>query len=199
MTKDLKLAEAGELLRRNQHSVKVAAVTALVVAMSAWTSCSARAIAKDAESGIQEAAAIRVTATRFSRQFIPATTGETDEWARTTTEAADFGTPEALKVATAQTVSRIAEVAGLSTARASFSPVEAVGLAETRNMGDLIFQPATFGLRLEGNGTISAVSRVILRLPPSTEITALSLAGDTDELKATFQLAVYQPAGGAQN
>jgi hypothetical protein len=199
MMKDLKLAEAGELLSRNQHAAKLAAVTALVVAMSTWTSCSARAITKDAEKGIKEAAAIRVTATRFSQQFMPATTGETDEWARTTAEAAEFGTPEALKVATAQTVSRIAETAGLSRARASFSSADAVGLANTRNMGDLVFQPGTFGLRLEGSGTISAVSRVILRLPPSTEITSLSLAGDTDELKATFQLAVYQPAGGAQN
>lgn len=197
--KDPRLADAGKFLQRNQHAAKLAAVTALVVAMSAWTSCSARAIANEAEAGIEEAAAIRVTATRFSQQFVPATTGETDEWARTTAEAAEFGTPEALKVATAQTVSRIAETAGFSRARASFTPVEAVGLAETRNMGDLIFQPATFGLRLEGNGTISAVSRVILRLPPSTEITSLSLAGDSDALKATFQLAVYQPAGGAQN
>lgn len=197
--KDLKLAEAGAFLRQNRHAAKMAAVTALVVAMSAWTSCSARAIAKEAEVEIEEATAIRVTATRFSQQFMPATMGETDEWARTTTEAAEFGAPEALKVATAQTVSRIAETAGMSRARASFSPVEAVGLAVTRNMGDLVFQPATFGLRLEGNGTIPAVSRVILRLPPSTEITSLSLAGDTDELKATFQLAVYQPAGGAQN
>jgi hypothetical protein len=197
--KDLKLAQAGEFLTRNQHAAKLAAVTALVVAMSAWTSCSARAISKEAEVSIAEATAIRVTATRFSQQFMPATTGETDEWARTTAEAAEFGTPEALKVATAQTVSRIAETAGFSRARASFSPVEAVGLAETRNMGDLVFQPATFGLRLEGTGTISAVSRVILRLPPSTEITSLSLAGDSDELKATFQLAVYQPAGGSQN
>jgi hypothetical protein len=199
MMKDLKLESAGEFLRRNQHSAMMTGVTALVVAMSAWTSCSARTIAKDAEARIGEAAAIRATATRFSQQFMPATTGETDEWARTTAEAAEFGTPEALRVATAQTVSRIGEVAGLSTARASFTPVEAVGLAETRNMGDLVFQPATFGLRLEGNGTISAVSRVILRLAPSTEITSLSLAGDTYALKATFQLAVYQPAGGTQN
>lgn len=197
--KDLKLEGAGEFLRRNQHAAKVTAVTALVVAMSAWTSCSALTIAKEAEAGITEAAAIRETATRFSQQFLPATTGETDEWARTTTEAAEFGAPDALRLATAQTVSRIAEVAGFSRARASFTSAEAVGLAETRTMGDLVFQPATFGLRLEGNGSISAASRVILRLPPATEITSLSLAGDAEDLKATFQLAVYQPAAGGQN
>jgi hypothetical protein len=197
--KDLKLEAAGEFLRRNQHAAKVTAVTALVVAMSAWTSCSALAIAKEAEAGISEAAAIRETATRFSQQFLPATTGETDEWARTTTEAGEFGAPDALKLSTAQTVSRIAEVAGFARARASFTSAEAVGLAETRSMGDLVFQPATFGLRLEGNGSISGVSRVILRLPPSTEITSLSLAGDAEELKATFQLAVYQAAVGGQN
>lgn len=199
MMKDLKLEEAAGFLRRNQHSTMVTTLTALVVAMSAWTSCSARAIATEAETKIAEAAALRATATRFSQQFMPATTGETDEWARTTAEAAEFGTPEALRVATAQTVSRIAEVAGLSRARASFTPVEAVGLAETRSMGDLIFEPATYGLRLEGNGTSTAVARAVLRLPPSTEITSLSLAGDTHDLKATFQLAVYQPAGGTQN
>lgn len=192
-----KLAEAGAYLKQHRQPASVAGVTALVVALSAWTACSAREITKEARAGVVEAAAIRATATRFSQQFMPATTGETDEWARTTAEAAEFGTPEALKVATAQTVSRIAETAGLSSVRASFTPVE--GLAETRNIGDLTFRPATFGLRLEGNGTIAAVSRVILRLPPSTEITSLSLAGDSDALKATFQLAVYQPAGGAQN
>lgn len=197
--KYVNVADARQLLQRNQHVAKLAAVTAVVVAMSAWTSCSAWAISKEARAGIEEAAAIRATADRFSRQFVPATTGETDEWARTSSDAAEFGSPEALKVATAQTVSRIAETAGLSRARASFAPVEAVGPLAPRNMGDLVFQPATFGIVLDGNGTLSAVSRVILRLPPSTEITSLSLAGDSDELKATFQLAVYQPAGGAQN
>lgn len=197
--KHLKLAEAGEFLGRNQHAAKVAAVTALVVAMSAWTSYSGWAIAKEAEAGIKEATQIRVTATRFSQQFMAATTGETDEWARTTAEAAEFGTPEALKVATAQTVSRIAEVAGMSAVKVSFIPPDSVGLADSRRMGDLTFEPGAFGLRLEATGTVPALARVILRLPPSTEITSLSLAGDTGELKATFHLAVYQPVGGPQN
>lgn len=197
--KGLKLDEVGAYLRKNQQSARMVGVTVLVVAMSAWTSCSARKITNEAEADIIEAVTIRETATRFAQQFIPASTGETDEWGRTTQEAAEFGAPEALKVSLAQTVSRIAEVAGMSTVKASFTPSDSAGLAETRSMGDLTFQPATFGLRLEANGNVSAVSRVILRLPPATEITSLSLAGNLDQLKATFQLAVYQPAGGPQN
>lgn len=197
--KDFKLAEAGAFLKEHQQVARLVGITALIVALSAWTSCSAREITKEARTGISEAVATRTTATRFSQQFLGATTGESDEWARTTQEAAEFGTPEPLKVALAQTVSRIGEVAGMSTVKASFTPTDSVGLAETRNMGDLTFQPATFGLRLEANGTASAVSRVILRLPPATEITSLSLAGNSDQLNATFQLAVYQPAGGPQN
>lgn len=197
--KDLKLAEAGAFLQRNQQQAKMIGVTILVVSMSAWTSCSARKTTAEARVDIQEAVTIRETATRFSRQFLSATSGETDEWSRTTAEAAEFGTPEALKVANAQVVSRIAEVAGMRMVKASFAPVEAIGLAETRNMGDLVFQPATYGLRLEANGGASSVARVILRLPQATEITSLSLSGNTEELKAIFQLAVYQPAGGPQN
>lgn len=192
-------ADAVAYLAKNAQTAKLAAVTALVVGMSAWTSCAAREITKEARADTREAGAIRATATRFSQQFVPATTGETDEWARTTGAAAEFGSPEPLRLSLLEIVSRTAEVAGMSTVSATFTPTESVGLADTRKMGDLTFQPGTFGLRLEGNGTISAVSRVILRLPPSTEITSLSLAGDTDELKATFQLAVYQPAGGSQN
>lgn len=194
--KELKLEEAGVLLKRHQNSLKLAGFTALVIAMSAWTSCSARETAAKARSGIDEAVAIRTTATRFSRQFVAATTGETDEWARTTAEAAEFGTSEALKVQLAQTVSRVAEAAGMSSAKASFTPVESVGLAETRTMGDLVFQPAPFGIRLEASGNIPELARVILRLPPAVEITSLSLSGDTEALKATFQLAVYQSGGG---
>ncbi len=194
--KELKLEEAGALLQRHQDSLKLAGFTALVIAMSAWTSCSARETAAAARSGIDEAVAIRTTATRFSQQFVAATTGETDEWARTTAEAAEFGTSEALKVQLAQTVSRVAEAAGMSSAKASFTPVESVGLAETRTMGDLVFQPAPFGMRLEASGNIPELARVILRLPPAVEITSLTLAGDTDGLKATFQLAVYQSGGG---
>lgn len=197
--KDLKLAEAGAFLRNNQHAAKLIGVTALVVAMSAWTSCAARETTREARVEADEARAIRTTATRFAQQFSAATTGETDEWARTTEGAAEFGTPEALKVSLAQTVSRIAEVAGMSSVKASFTPADSVGLANTRTMGELTFQPSTYGLRLEATGGVSAVSRVILRLPPATEITALSLSGDTEQLTATFNLAVYQPVGGPQN
>lgn len=197
--KELKLEEAGAFVKRHQGAVKLAGVTAMVVAMSAWTSCSARAITAQAHSRIDEAVAIRATATRFSQQFVPATTGETDEWARTTAEASEFGTAEALKVQLAQTVSRMADVAGMSGAKASFTPTDSVGLAETRTMGDLTFQPARFGLRLEASGGLSELSRLILRLPPATEITSLTLSGDTDALKATFQLAVYESAGGPQD
>lgn len=196
---DLKLAEATGYLKKNQHVARIAGVTALIVAVSAWTSCSALAVTTEARPDIAEAAAIRETATRFERQFLGATTGETDEWARTTAEAAEFGTPEALKLSLAQTVSRIAEVAGLSGVMASFTPTDSVGLAETRSFGDLAFGPATYGLRLEGSGSGAAVSRLILRLPRSTEITSVSLAGDVNALKATFQLAVYQSEGGPQN
>lgn len=194
--KALNLEEAGAFLKRNQDAVKLAGFTALVVAMSAWTSCSAREVTAKARTGIDEAEAIHATATRFSQQFVPATTGETDEWARTTGEAAEFGTAEALKVQLAQTVSRVAEAAGMSSAKASFTSSEAVGLAETRTMGDLTFQPAPFGMQLEASGSIPELARVILRLPASTEITSLTLSGDSEALKATFQLAVYQSAGG---
>lgn len=197
--KDFKLAEAGAYLKKNEHLARIAGLTALVVAMSTWTSCSALKVTKVAETGIAEAVAIRETATRFSQQFVAATTGETDEWQRTTQEAAEFGTPEAMKMSLAQTVSRIGEVAGMSTVKASFIGPEAVGVAETRDMGEISFQPATFGLRLEANGSVSEAARVILRLPPAVEITSLSLGGNADDLKATFVLAVYQSAGGPQN
>lgn len=195
----LKLDAAAAYLRENRRAARMAGMTALIVALSAWTSCSARKVTREAKADIREAVAIRGTATRFGQQFLPATTAETDEWGRTTQEAAEYGTAEALKVSLAQTVSRIAEVAGMSSAKASFTPTDSLGALQTRNIGDVAFQPATFGLRLEANGSLSALARVILRLPPATEITALSLSGDTGEPKATFQLAVYQPAGGPQN
>lgn len=197
--KRLQLDAAVAYLRENQYAARLGGLTALILALSAWTSCSARKIAQEANAGTREAAAVRETATRFAQQFVPATMAETDEWARTTQEAAEYGTAEALKVSLAQTVSRIAEVAGTSSARASFTPTDSVGALQTRNIGDVTFQPATFGLRLEANGSLSALARVILRLPPATEITALSLSGDTGEPKGTFHLGVYQPTGGPQN
>lgn len=197
--KDLKLAVALEFLKTNLQAARLAGVTALVVALSAWTSCNAAKIATDAETGIQEAVAIRETATRFSTQFMPASSAESDEWARTTLEAAAFGSPEPSRLSLAQTVSRIAEVAGLSRARASFTPADSVGYADARVLGDLAFNPASYGLRLEGSGGVGAVGRVILRLPPATEITAVSLTGDNGDIRATFHLAVYEPGGGPQN
>jgi hypothetical protein len=194
-----KLAEAGEFIRRNQGGARLAGVTALVLAMSVWTSCSARSVTSEARAAMVETAAVRATATRIAQQFTPATTAETDEWSRTTEEAAEFATSEALKVSIAQSVSRIAEVAGMSSVRASFIPAESVGHAAVRTMGDLTFQPGAFGLKLEANGTVSQVARVILRLPPATELSTLSLSGGANELKATFQLTVYQSGGGPQN
>lgn len=195
---DFKLAEAGALLRRHQQVARLSGVTALVVLLSAWTSCSAWKTTKQARADVAEAVAVRTTASRLAQQFVPASSGETDEWSRTTAEAAEFGTTEALKVSLAQTVSRIAEVAGMSAVRASFSSAEAVAALGPRSIGDLTFAPA-FALQLEGTGSISEAARVILRLPPATEIVSLSLSGDSGELKATFQLAVYQPEGGPQN
>lgn len=191
--------EAGAYLKRNQAWVKLAVITALIVALSAWTSWSAVKVTKKARAGIDEAVAIRAAALRLSQHFVPATTGETDEWARTTQEAGEFGTAEALKVSLAQTVSRIAEVAGMSSVKASFIPIDSVTSPGTRTIGELTFQPASFGLRLEASGSVAAASRVILRLPPATEISSLALGGDTDALKATFLLAVYQSAGGPEN
>lgn len=196
---ELKLADAGEYLKKNEHIAKAVGISVLVVAMSAWTSCSARETTREARADLAEATAIRETATRFERQFVSATTGETDEWARTTEEAAEFGSPEPLKLSLAQTVSRVAQVAGMSSVKVSFTPTDSVGLADTRNFGDMTFAPASYGLRLEASGSGSAVSRVILRLPRSTEITSVSLAGNVEQLKATFQLAVYQSQGGPQN
>jgi hypothetical protein len=190
--------EAGAFVKRHAESVRLGGITALVLAMSAWTTCSARDVTAKARTGIDEAVAVRAAATRIAQQFVPATTAETDEWARTTAEVAEFGTADALKVSLAQTVSRIGEVAGMTSVRASFVPADSVGSVEPRNMGELTFAPASFGLRLEGNGTVREVARVILRLPPATEIISLNLGGAGD-LKATFQLAVYQSAGGPQN
>jgi len=197
--KNLKPVEALGYLKKNQQVARLAAVTALVVALSAWTSCSARAVSKEAGVSIQEAVAMRETATRFSQQFLPASEAESEEWARTSEEVAMFASPESAQLSIAQTISRIAEVAGMSSAKASFTPPDTVGFVETRNMGEFSFQTAPYGISLEGSGSILAVSRVILRLPPATEILTLSLGGDTEQLKATFQLAVYQPAGGPQN
>lgn len=196
--KDLRLAEALAFMKKNLQAARLAGVTALVVALSAWTSCTAAGIANRAEAGIREAVAIRETAARFSTQFMPASAAESDEWGRTTIEAAAFGSPEPSRLSLAQTVSRIAEVAGLSGARASFTPSDSVGFADARMLGDLAFNPAAYGLRLDGSGGVGAVARVILRLPPATEITALSLSGD-GSLRATFHLAVYEPGGGPQN
>ena len=194
-----KAEEAGAFVKRHTDVVKLGGLTGLVVAMSAWTTCSAREVTAKARIEIDEAVAIHAAAVRIAQQFVPATTAETDEWARTTAEVAEFGTAEALKVSLAQTVSRIGEVAGLTSVRASFVPVDSVGSVETRNMGEMTFAPAGFGLRLEGSGSVAEVARVILRLPPATEITSLALGGDGEALKATFQLAVYQSAGGPQN
>lgn len=190
--------DAGEFVKRHVEPIRLGGITALVLAMSVWTTCSARDVTAKARTGIGEAVAVRDAATRIAQQFVPATTAETDEWARTTAEVAEFGTVDALKVSLAQTVSRIGEVAGLTSVRASFVPADSAGSVEPRNMGELTFGPASFGLRLEGNGSIGEVARVILRLPPATEITSLTLGGDGD-LKATFQLAVYQSPGGPQN
>lgn len=195
---DFKLAEAGALLRRHEQIARLSGVTALVVLLSSWTSFSAWKTAKEARAGVEEAVAVRTTATRLAQQFVPASSAETDEWSRTTAEAAEFGTSEALKVSLAQTVSRIAEVAGMSAVKASFSSAEAVAASGPRSVGELTFAPA-FALQLEGTGSMSEAARVILRLPPATEIVSLSLSGDSGELKATFQLAVYQPEGGPQN
>lgn len=192
-------AEIGAYLKRNQSTGKLATITVLIVAMSAWTSCSALKVTKRAGIGIDEAVAVRAAATRISQQFVPATTGETDEWARTTQEASEFGTTEALKVALAQTVSRIGEVAGMSGVKASFAGADSLGSAGPRTIGELTFQPASFALRLEGSGSVGAMSRVVLRLPPAIEITSLTLGGDSGALKGTFQLAVYQSPGGPQN
>lgn len=194
--KKLTPTEAFEYVRKNQQVARLTAVTALVVALSAWTSCSARAITNEADAGIREAVAMRETATRFSRQFLPASSAESDEWARTTDEAAGFASPESAKLSLAQTISRIAEVAGMSAAKASFTTPDTVGFVEPRVMGDVTFQTAPYGIKLEGSGSVLAISRLILRLPPATETLSLSLAGDTDRPKATFQLAVYQSPGG---
>lgn len=195
---DFKLAEASALLRRHGQVARLGGVTVLVVLLSTWTSCSAWNTAKEVRTGTAEAVAVRATASRIAQQFVPASSGETDEWSRTTAEAAEFGTSEALKVSLAQTISRIAEVAGMSGVKASFASGDAIAAAEPRNIGDLAFAPA-FALQLEGTGTITETARAILRLPPATEIVSLSLSGDSGELKATFQLAVYQPSGGPQN
>ncbi len=197
--KELKLAEVGAWLRKRQQIAKTISVTGLVVVLSAWTSCSARKISKAAAVNIEEAVAIRETATRFAQQFLPATSAETDEWSRTTEEAAEFGSPEDARLSLAQSVSRIAEIAGMSGVKASFALPDTSGIAEVRKLGELTFQPASYGLSLEGTGSVLEMARVVIRLPPATEITSLSLAGDVENLKATFQLAVYQSAGGAQN
>lgn len=192
-------AAVGAFIRKNNQAAKMAAVTALVVAMSAWTSCSALATSRKANAAIQEAVTIRETAVRLARDFVPATSGESDEWARTTMEAAAFGSPEASRLSLAQNVSRIAEVAGMSRVKASLISSDSVASAGPRTMGELVFEPATYGLILSGTGGVPAVSRTVLRLPPSVEIVSLSISGTGDQLTATFQLAVYQPAGGPQN
>lgn len=199
MIKQLKLQEAGEYLRKHQQPARLAAVTFLVVAMSTWTSCTAWKTTAQARAATSEAVALRTSATRFSQQFSAATTSETDDWARTTEDAAGFGSPEASKVSLAQTVSRIAEVAGMTRAKVSFTASDGSGVAPPRAIGELSFQRAAYGLRLEATGSISAVSRVILRLPPATEITSLSISGSSDAPSATFDLVVYQPSGGPQN
>lgn len=189
---------ATAFLRGNAHAARLSALTLTVVALSAWTSCAARTTERDATARIEEAATVRESATRFSSGLVAATSGEIEEWSRTTEEAAEFGSAEEVRFSLAQTVSRIAEVAGMSGVRASFVPSDSVVAAGARSVGDLVFQPSSYGLRLEGSGSVAAIARTVLRLPPATEIASLSISGD-NQLRATFLLSVYKSSGGGQN
>lgn len=183
----------------NSQLAMVFGLTAVVVAMSAWISITALATARDAKAQTEKASAIRATATRFAQQFLPASSSETDEWSRTTAEAGGFGISVDTRLSLAGATSRVAETSGLSRVMVRFVTTDSVGPARQRSLGDLVFQPASFGLVLDGTGSALSAARTVLRLPPATDVTGVSLSGETEGLKATFQLAVYLSAGGPQD
>lgn len=197
--KGVQLAPVTAYLRANARLAQAAGITLVVVVMSIWLSMSARRTIAKADTETETAIAIRGTAERFSRQFVPVASAETDEWSRTTAQAAEYGVPMESRLALAGSVSRIAEAAGLTSVMVRFVGSDSVAAGSPRQMGEIVFQPAPFGMTLEGSGSALAVARTVLRLPPAVEISGLALSGDSDQLRATFSLAVYLSAGGPNN
>lgn len=192
--KGLKLEPVVGYLRENARIARVAGLTLLVVAFSLWTWMSTRDTIAELNAETDRAAAARQSADEFSNRFLPATVAETDEWARTAAAAAEYGVPAESRLSLAGSVSRIAEGAGLSGVMVRF--VGTAPEAPPRLLGDIVFQPAQFGLTLEGSGSALAVARAALRLPPPVEIAGVTLTGDSDQMRATFTLAVYLSPGG---
>lgn len=197
--KKIETAALMAFFSRNAQLSKVFAVSGLIIALALWTTIGALSTIRKAKAETATAIASRETAARFARQFLPASSSETDEWARTTADAGGFGTSIDARLSLAGTASRVAETSGLRDVIVRFVGVDSAGAVPPRSLGDLTFQPASFGLWMEGSGSVVGVARTVLRLPPATEITAVTLTGETETLKAAFQLAVYLSAGGSQD
>lgn len=197
--KGIQLAPVIGYIGENAQSARLLVTTLLVVAASAWLSLSGRETTQKARAETESVVAIRETANRFARQFVLASSAETDEWSRTTAQAAEYGVPVEQRLSLAGSVSRIAEAAGLTSVMVRFAGSDSVAAANPRKFGDIVFQPAPFGLTLEGSGGAMAMARTVLRLPPATQISALTLSGDTEALRGVYQLGVYLPAGGSND
>ncbi|HUR92382.1 MAG TPA: hypothetical protein VMY38_06890 [Gemmatimonadaceae bacterium] len=186
-------------LKANSQLAQVAAVTVVVIAMSAWLWASTRATITKANAETAIAISIRETAERFSEQFVGASSAETEEWSSSMAQVAGFGIPMNSRLSLAGSVSRIAEASGLSRVIVRFVSADSAATAGPRQMGDVVLQPAPFGLSLHGDGSALAAARTVLRLPPAVEVRGLSLAGSSEQAGASFSLVVYLSEGGPSN
>jgi hypothetical protein len=164
----------------------------LGAAILAWTGLRVTASGNANRIALREARAALARYDGWRRAYQPPSATEPAAWRRSGMEAQQLGIVGDERLELTQAISRAAEIAGLRDVRVRVVPSDTTGSEARLSTEGVQRSPASFGLLVEGRGSLQAMANLLGRLPSSVAATNLHLVRQDGRARHQLQLAVYE-------
>jgi len=137
---------------------------------------------------------LRATAERWQRDFVPASSAEMLAWRAVEDRVRTLGTFPDERLALAERIAAAAEGGGMRGVRVLFLSADSAGAGGfTRpTVGRIAFRPADYSLVLQGHGSLDAVHRALVALPPSVLVRHVALVREEGAVRLSAQILVFE-------
>lgn len=177
---------------RMEPAVSRLIAAALAVGILGWAGIRAARVAAVRQTELRRAESTLQGFAELRRRYEPAVAAESIAWRRTWMELQDLGVLGDDRLEVTQTITRLAESAGLRDVKVLIGPSDTTGSEKRLSTEGIRQNPAPFSLLVECRGGLRSVIAFLGQLPPSVAATQLSLVRQDGRQRHRISLAVYE-------
>lgn len=164
----------------------------IAAAVLVWTGLRITAAGNGHRAALREARGTLARYDSWRRAYQPPSAAESGAWRRSRMEARQLGIVGDERLELTQAISRAAEIAGLRDVRVRVVPSDTTGSEARLSTEGVQRSPASFGLLVEGRGSLQAMANLLGHLPSSVAATNLHFVRQDGRARHQLLLAVYE-------